>query len=318
MSVIAPGGSQPGDEARVGLIFPGQGTQRAGMGRAWTQTDGWAVVGLIGEHAGVDVADLLIRADDEALRRTDLAQLAMFAIEMVILQATDAAGYAPLAYAGHSLGEITALVAAGALEVPAAARLVAARGTAMYEACRVTDGSMAALLGADVADVRQLVDSMRGDGDQVWIANINAPGQVVVAGAVPAMAGVCARARDIGAKAVSIPVDGAFHTPLMAPAAPAFAAALDATPLSDARSPVVCNVDGRAHRDAAELRARLGRQLTSPVQWVASVTALRELGCTELVEIGPRPTLTNLVRRIAPGLSARIAEPTALPAAGRR
>lgn len=305
---------------RLALVFPGQGAQHPGMGRPWSMSPSWQLVERASEVSGRDVADLLLRADEEYLRRTDNAQLATFVLEMVILgelrQVLPAAGR-PTACAGHSLGEYGALVAAGVVGFDDGVRLVAARGAAMRRACAAQPGTMAVVLGLAPEDVEKAAESVRADGGRVWVANLNSPQQNVLSGDAEAVGRCAAEAERLGAtRIVSIPVGGAFHTPLMRPAAASFADELRRTAFRSAAAPVVANVDARAHRDAGDWPALLERQLTAPVRWAESVrTAADELYCDMFVEVGPGRTLTGLARRIAPQVSRlSIAEPGQLPA----
>jgi [acyl-carrier-protein] S-malonyltransferase len=286
---------------RTALVFAGQGSHRAGMGSAWRDLEAWAVVDVVAEWSGADVEELLTTTDNESLRRTDRAQLATFAMQMIALRQVDeTSSRSYVAAAGHSVGEYAALVAAGVLDVGPASRLVAARGAAMRDAAAAVPGTMVALVGAPVADVGEEVDRLRSGGASVWVANINSPEQVSVAGDHGGIELVRGAATAFGAKAIDLPVGGAFHCPLMAPAAAALESALAAVPFHDAAVPVVANVDGRARSTGDEWRALLVRQLTSPVLWVDVVRTLTaELSCRRMVDAGPGTTLSGLVRRIA-------------------
>ena len=281
----------------IGVLFSGQGSQRAGMGDPWLAHAAWSLVEQIAVASGHDVAELLLKADDETLRRTDRAQIATFALEMIALtalreQETDA----PVGYGGHSLGEYSALVAADVLDVETAARLVAARGAAMLAAADADPGTMVAVVGTASDVLQEAVAKLQADGARVWIANENAPGQTTLAGDEAGLA----QARDAGiGKVLPLPVGGAFHSPMMAPAEAALRAALADTTFRDARTPVVANVDARPHTNAGEWPDLLGRQLTAPVRWTESVrTLIDELGCTAFIEVGPGNTIANMVKRI--------------------
>jgi len=268
------------------------------MGEPWRDTEAWSVVDTIAALSGHDVADLLLAADDETLRRTDRAQISTFAIEMVMLRhaSTDGA----VACAGHSLGEYSALVAAGALDLEAAARLVAARGAAMLATAQDQPGTMVAVLGAPDDDLADAIAKVQAGGARVWIANYNAPGQTVLAGDAD---GIAAATTACGAlprtKVRSLPVGGAFHSPLMEPAAETLRTALAETTFTDGARPVVANVDATPHNNGADWPGLLGRQLTAPVRWTESVRTLVDLGCTRFVEIGPGDTIASMVKRIA-------------------
>ena len=285
----------------LALVFPGQGSQQPGMGAAWRTSEGWSVVDDVSEATGVDVARLLLHSDAETLRRTDLAQLSVFALSLVALRTLRRMEPAPVAFAGHSLGEYTALVAAGALTVGDGARLVAERGAAMLVAARLRPGTMAVVVGAPDDGVAGIVAEAQAAGGEVWVANRNAPGQITLAGTVEGIELVAAAVATVGAKMVSVPVGGAFHSPLMAPATSQLRAALGAARFATVHAPVVSNVDAEAH-DRGDVWPDLSlRQLTAPVRWVEVVgTLVDRLGCDRVVSVGPGKALTGMVRRIRP------------------
>lgn len=296
------GSEAPTAGVRTALVFPGQGAQKAGMGRAWRDTASWPLAAEISEHTGVDVGELLLTADDDTLRRTDLAQLAVFAYQVIVHREAAAAGLPGevAAYAGHSLGEYTALYAAGALPLADAARLVAARGRAMRRSAERTPGTMAAVVRLDARAVDELTGRVRAEGPQVWVANINAPGNLVVSGTAEGVDRLAALAADSGGKVIRLAVGGAFHSPLMAAAADELRTALAAVEFAPAHTPVVANVDATPHRGGERWRDRELAQLTSPVRWEESVRTLAGgLGCTRFVELGPGRQLTGMIRRIA-------------------
>ncbi|MEU0845017.1 ACP S-malonyltransferase [Streptomyces sp. NPDC005962] len=291
-------------DGRTALVFPGQGAQKAGMGRAWRDTGAWPLADEISEHTGVDVGELLLTADDATLRRTDLAQLAVFGYQMIVHHEAAAAGLLGevAACAGHSLGEYTALYAAGALPLADAARLVAARGWAMRRCAERSPGTMAAVVRLDAGAVDALTGRVRAEGPEVWVANANAPGNLVVSGTAEGVDRLAALAAESGGKAIRLAVGGAFHSPLMAAAADELRAALAAVEFAPAHTPVVANVDARPHRGGEGWRERELAQLTSPVRWEESVRTLGdELGCVRFVELGPGRQLTGMIRRIAAG-----------------
>jgi len=299
---------------RTALVFSGQGSQRAGMGRAWRETASWAVVDRIGWAAGRDVAGLLLDADQDTLARTDNAQLSTFTLEMVVLAELGDAGRSGVAAcAGHSLGEFSALVAAGVLTVDDAAVLVATRGAAMLAATEARPGTMGVVVGAGPDAVGGLVDRMREQGAEVWVANLNGPGQVVVSGTADGIAAVERDAPTLGGKMIRIPVGGAFHSPLMAPAVEPLSAAFDRVTPRPATVPVVANVDGEPHGADTDWATLAALQVVSPVRWECTVRTLAALGCERIVEIGPGKTLTGMVKRILPELDAvAVSTPQAL------
>ena len=292
------------------VVFPGQGSQKPGMGQAWVDSPSWALVGAASDVLGRDVAALLLEADAPTLQQTRNAQVAAFVLGLVVMDAARASGLGWTAAAGHSLGEYTALVAAGTLTVETAVRLVGERAESMQEAADRSPGTMAAVIGLDAAAVAACCD-VAGGG--VWMANDNAPGQIVVAGTAEAVAAAAAEAKAKGGRALPLAVGGAFHTPLMASAQPRLDAALGAAEFHDGRVPVVANVDADAHSAGADWADLLSRQLCSPVRWRDSVERLRDLGVTRVVELGPGAVLGGMVKRIAPDLAVgAIASPADL------
>ncbi|MBY8879815.1 ACP S-malonyltransferase [Actinacidiphila acidipaludis] len=291
----------------IGLVFPGQGTQREGMGEPWRGTEAWELVAEISRHTGEDVEELVLRTPAEQLRRTDLAQLAVFTVSVLALREAERLGLTEgaVACAGHSLGEYTALVAAGMLTVADAAVLVAARGRAMREAAGMRRGTMGALVGAGHDDVAELVREIDASGCPLWVANINAPGQVVVSGSVEGVERAAAEGHRIGAKLITVPVGGAFHSPFMAPVAERLREVLRATPFARGHAPVVANVDAEPHTGDDDWVELSTRQLTHPVLWERSVGTLTgPLGCGRLLELGSGRTLSGMIRRIVPYVTA--------------
>lgn len=278
------------------FVFPGQGSQQPGMGAAFVDDPAWSVVEQASDAVGRDVAHLLLHADADELVETRNAQLGTFVHSMVVLDALGRRGVEPAAAGGHSLGELSALCAAGVLGFDDAVRLVAERGEAMQVCCRQERGTMAAVLGLDEPAVESVCASVDGD---VWVANLNAPGQVVIAGDPAAIDQAAIVAKDAGAKRVMpLDVSGAFHTPFMAPAGERLGAAIADATFHDAAIPVVANVDGAVHAAAGEWPDLLSRQLTSPVRWIACVEALLAEGADTFVECGPGTVLTGTIKRI--------------------
>jgi [acyl-carrier-protein] S-malonyltransferase len=219
-------------------------------------------------------------------------------MSLVVLDAVERLGLFPAACAGHSLGEYTALVASGALSLPDGTSLVLERGDAMQAAADEQPGTMAALIG--IADDDAEAACQRAE-DQVWVANYNAPGQVVIAGTAAGVAAAAERAKELGAKKVlPLPVSGAFHTQLMLPARTRLRQTLDGVTFHSPEVPVVANVDARVHTDPAEWPGLLSSQLCSPVRWRQSLETLSGRGTTILAELGPGGVLTGLVRRTIP------------------
>ncbi|MFJ1455388.1 ACP S-malonyltransferase [Nocardia sp. N2S4-5] len=306
----------------VALLFPGQGAQRPGMGQPWIETESWALVAALAELTGRDIAGLLLHADAATLRRTDNAQLATFALEMVVLAELAAAGLpvdGVAGCAGHSLGEYSALVAAGVLGLADAARVVSVRAEAMVAAARQRPGTMAVVVNADHADSVGLVTRVREAGAEVWVAGINAPQQITVAGTESGLAALDAGVREIGGKLIDLRVGGAFHTPFMSPAVPAVAAALAAVAVMPGRTALVTNADGLVKKGPADWAELACRQLVEPVQWHRTMQSLTgDLGARILVEVGPGKALCGLARLHDRALVALTVNcPADIPAAAR-
>lgn len=283
----------------IAFTYPGQGSQKSGMGEAWTAHPSWELVVEASETSGRDLEHLLLRADDDELKQTRNAQLATFLTSLIAFDAVQRVGVDATAHAGHSLGEYSALTASGALDFGDAVALVAERGEAMQVCAEATEGTMAAVLGLD----DNLVESAchRVD-DDVWVANYNAPGQVVIAGSPEGVADAGAIAKELGAKrSMPLPVSGAFHTPFMGPARDRLRKAIDQVDFRDPDRPVYANVDAIGHTAAAEWPALLSSQLTSPVRWRQTIHALDTSGVTTFVELGPGTVLTGMAKRTIKG-----------------
>ncbi|MHB1711981.1 MAG: ACP S-malonyltransferase [Acidimicrobiales bacterium] len=286
----------------LAFTFPGQGSQRSGMGRAWVDHPSWEVTSEASELASRDISALLLDAPMEKLTLTANAQLATFVMSMVVLDAVERLGLFPGACGGHSLGEYSALVAAGALSFSDGIRLVDERGNAMQQAADERPGTMAALLGIPDGDAES---ACRRAEDDVWVANFNAPGQVVIAGTVKGVAKGGERAKEFGArKVLAIPVSGAFHTPMMLSARPRLRQALGSVQFHAPEVEVVANVDSRVHTDPAEWPGLLSSQLCSPVRWRQCLETLAGRGATTVAELGPGGVLTGLLRRTVPDVRA--------------
>jgi [acyl-carrier-protein] S-malonyltransferase len=279
----------------LAFTFPGQGSQRPGMGRPWVDHESWELVDEASQVADRDVGRLLLDADADELKDTRNAQLTTFVSSLVVLDAVERLGVEPSFCAGHSLGEYTALTATGALAFDDGVRLVSERADAMHEAGHDNPGTMAAVLGLD--DDLVEVACRRADSD-VWVANFNAPGQVVIAGSREGVAAAGAIAKEIGAKKVMpLPVSGAFHTPYMTPARDRLRKAIAEANPRDTEVPVVSNVDALAHNHGTEWGSLLSAQLSSPVRWKHCLLTLESLGVTDFVELGPGAVLTGMAKR---------------------
>ena len=279
----------------LAFTFPGQGSQRPGMGRPWQGHESWELIEEASDVAGRDIAALLLDADAEELRDTRNAQLTTFVSSLMVLDAVERLGIEPSFCAGHSLGEYTALVATGALSFDDGVRLVVERADAMHEAGLAAPGTMAAVLGLDDDDVE--IACRRADSD-VWVANFNAPGQIVIAGSPEGVAKASEIAKELGAKRVMpLQVSGAFHTPFMTAARDRLRVAITAASPRDTEVPVVSNVDALLHATGNEWSSLLSAQLSNPVRWKHCLLTLAAEGVTGFVELGPGGVLTGMAKR---------------------
>ncbi len=303
----------------IAFVFPGQGSQSVGMGRAWAA--GFEESRRAFEEAddvlGFALSRLCWEGPEGELQLTANTQPAILATSVAIHRVVAARGYEPAVVAGHSLGEYTALVAAGALAFADALELVRRRGELMQRAVPVDVGAMAAVLGLDAEQVAEVAAEAAGD-EVCVVANKNAPIQTVVAGHKAAVERAVALAAERGARrAVLLPVSAPFHSPLMRPAREGLTPSLEATTFSDPRMPVVTNVDAAPATTAAAVRDALVRQVDGPVRWVESVEWMAGAGGVgTFVEIGPGAVLSGLIRRTVQGPKAlSVAEPAALDGA---
>ncbi len=269
------------------------------MGRPWTEHESWELVEEASDVSGRDVGRLLLDADADELKDTRNAQLTTFVSSLMVLDAVERLGVEPSFCAGHSLGEYTALTATGALGFDDGVRLVVERAEAMHEAGQNNPGTMSAILGLD--DELVEVACRRADSD-VWVANFNAPGQIVIAGSAAGVARAVEIAKELGAKkAMSLPVSGAFHTPFMTPARERLREAIAAAQPRDTEVPIISNVDGIAHDHGDEWASLLSAQLSSPVRWKQCLLTLADLGVTGFAELGPGGVLTGIAKRTIEG-----------------
>jgi [acyl-carrier-protein] S-malonyltransferase len=265
------------------------------MGRPWVGHDSWELVDEASDVAGRDVGALLLDADAEELKDTRNAQLTTFVSSLMVLDAVERLGIEPSFCAGHSLGEYTALTATGALSFEDGVRLVVERADAMHEAGMASPGTMAAVLGLD--DDLVEVACRRADAE-VWVANFNAPGQVVIAGSPAGVASAGEHAKELGAKKIMpLQVSGAFHTPFMTAARDRLRNAIALAAPRDVEVAVVSNVDAIAHSSGEEWSSLLSAQLSSPVRWKHCLLTMSELGVTGFVELGPGGVLTGMAKR---------------------
>jgi [acyl-carrier-protein] S-malonyltransferase len=299
----------------VAFIFPGQGSQRVGMGRllADARPESRAVFEEADAALGSALSELCFSGPEDELQLTANTQPALLASSVAALRAIEREGVHPDWVAGHSLGEYSALVCAGTLSLADAIRTVRLRGQYMQEAVPVGVGAMAAVLGLDLAQVERAC-AQAADGQVVSPANVNSPGQIVIAGDAAAVERASALCRTAGAKrAVLLPVSAPFHCALMRPAQDRLAAHLAGVAFAEPVTPLVNNVDARPVRSAAECREALVRQVSAPVLWQQSIELLVSQGVDTFVEIGPGGVLSGLVKRIAKGVrTLHVEDPASL------
>ena len=280
------------------FVFPGQGAQFVGMGKDLYDNNSVAreMFEKANEVLGFRITDLMFEGTDEDLRQTKVTQPAIF-LHSVILAKTLGEEFKPEMTAGHSLGEFSALVAAGALNFEDGLRLVSARAQAMQKACELNPSTMAAVLALPDEKVEEICAGVEG---VVVCANYNCPGQLVISGEEAAIDAACAQLLAAGAKrALKLKVGGGFHSPCMEPARAELAEAIEKTNFSTPVCPVYQNVDAKPHTDPEEIKANLVAQLTAPVRWTQSVQNMVADGATEFVELGPGKVLQGLVAKIS-------------------
>jgi [acyl-carrier-protein] S-malonyltransferase len=296
---IVPGYAHPG-AMTTAVLFPGQGSQFAGMADPWTSHP--AGRDVLEEASSVMGRDVVAGAHDEAaLATTEFVQPALLACDVAAYRVLEVAGVRAGAAAGHSLGEFAALVAAGVLGLRDALEAVVVRGRAMQAAADAGAGTMMALIGAGRDDAGSIADAARG-GDVLAVANENASNQTVLSGSPAAIERAEAEAKSRGLRAMRLNVAGAFHSELMRPAVEPIRRSLASIPFSDARFPVAANVTAELTSDGETFRELLGRHVVSTVRWERSMRALAEAGFDTFVEAGPGQVLSRIVRRDLPGV----------------
>lgn len=282
------------------FVFPGQGSQFVGMGKNLyeTSTPAKELFDKANQTLGFKITDIMFEGNDEQLRQTNVTQPAVF-LHSVITALCLGDNFRPDMVAGHSLGEFSALVAAGALNFQDGLRLVAQRANAMQKACEKKPGTMAAIIGLPDEKVIEVCTAIANKGKIVVPANFNCPGQLVISGSQEGIEEACKQLKAAGAKrALPLKVGGAFHSPLMQPAKDELQAAIEATTFHTPNCPVYQNVDAKPHTDAAEIQQNLIAQLTSSVRWTESAQNMIADGATEFIECGPGKALQGMLARI--------------------
>ena len=282
------------------FVFPGQGAQFVGMGKDLYENNALAkeLFDKANEVLGFKITDIMFNGTDEELKQTKVTQPAVF-LHSVISALCMGDAFQPDMVAGHSLGEFSALTAAGALSFEDGLKLVHARALAMQKACEIAPGTMAAVIGLPDETIEQVCAEVSTEGNVVIPANYNCPGQLVISGNEDAINTACEKLTEAGARrALPLPVSGAFHSPLMQPAKDELQAAIEKTEIHAPKCPVYQNVDAKPHTDPAEIKANLIAQLTSSVRWTASVQNMIADGADDFTECGPGKALQGMIGRI--------------------
>lgn len=280
-------------------VFPGQGSQFSGMGKELYEKSIVAreMFEMANDILGFRITDIMFDGSAEDLRQTKVTQPAVFLHSVILAKVL---GVEPVAVAGHSLGEFSALVVAGALSFEDGLRLVSKRAMAMQMACEIEPGTMAAVMRLADETIEQICEGIDG---VVVAANYNCPGQLVISGAVAAVEDACAKLKEAGARrALVLPVGGAFHSPLMEPARKELAIAIEAAEIKEPICPIYQNVDALPHISPSEIKANLIAQLTAPVRWTQIVERMVADGITSFAEVGPGTVLQGLISKISPGV----------------
>ena len=288
------------------FVFPGQGAQFTGMGKDLYDNNPIAkeLFDKADEILGFSITNIMFNGTDEELKETKVTQPAVFlhSVASALCLGDD---FCPAMVAGHSLGEFSALVAAGALSFEDGLRLVSARAMAMQKACEAAPGTMAAVIGLPDETIEGICNEVSESGETVVAANYNCPGQLVISGTIEGINAACEKLKAAGAKrALPLKVGGAFHSPLMRPAKDELEKAIEATEFKAPRCPVYQNVDGKPYTDPAEIKANLIAQLTSSVRWTESVNNMISAGADDFTECGPGKALQGMIGRINKNVSA--------------
>ncbi|MGG1574439.1 ACP S-malonyltransferase [Fictibacillus sp. NRS-1165] len=285
---------------KIAFLFPGQGSQSVGMAQELAQNfeEARTIFDTADKKLGVSLSSIIFEGPEDDLKRTENTQPALLTASTAVLEVFKKHGIKPDYTAGHSLGEYSALVAAGSLSFEDAVYAVRQRGLFMEEAVPTGVGAMSAILGMKQEELEAITEKVSENGDAVQVANLNCPGQIVISGTAQGVADASSLAKENGAKVIPLQVSGPFHSSLMEPAAEKMQDVLDSITIRDAEIPVIANVTAKPVTSSVEIKEKLVKQIYSPVRWEETINELMALGVDTFIEIGPGKVLSGLVKKV--------------------